>query len=64
MDADGSDDRELVAGGAHEMDPAWSADGTWVAFVRGTYEKPVVWAVRADKTGERALTAGGAAEGH
>ncbi|WP_405791496.1 protein kinase [Streptomyces sp. NBC_00029] len=62
--ADGSDDRELVATSAHEMDPAWSVDGTWVAFVRGPYEKPVIWAVRADKTGERALTTGATTEGH
>ncbi|MFJ8569352.1 protein kinase [Streptomyces sp. NPDC093514] len=64
VDADGSDDRELVATDAHEMDPAWSADGTWVAFVRGPYEKPAIWAVRADKTGERPLTTGAATEGH
>ncbi|MFJ1566527.1 protein kinase [Streptomyces erythrochromogenes] len=64
VNADGGDDRELVATGAHEMDPAWSADGTWVAFVRGPYEKPVIWAVRADKTGERPLTTGAGAEGH
>ncbi|WP_327265901.1 protein kinase [Streptomyces sp. NBC_01232] len=62
--ADGSDDRELVATSAHEMDPAWSVDGTWLAFVRGPYEKPVIWAVRADKTGERALTTGATTEGH
>ncbi|MGZ9935055.1 protein kinase domain-containing protein [Streptomyces sp. NC-S4] len=62
--ADGSDDRELVASSAHEMDPAWSADGTWVAFVRGPYEKPAIWAVRADKTGERQLTTGATTEGH
>ncbi|MCX5015462.1 serine/threonine-protein kinase [Streptomyces sp. NBC_00555] len=61
---DGTDDRDLVATGAHEMDPAWSVDGTWVAFVRGPYEKPVVWAVRADKTGERTLTTGTSGEGH
>ncbi|MFJ9768784.1 protein kinase [Streptomyces erythrochromogenes] len=64
VDSDGSDDRELVATDAHEMDPAWSADGTWVAFVRGPYEKPVIWAVRADKSGERSLTADSGAEGH
>ncbi|MFD3722072.1 protein kinase [Streptomyces sp. NPDC058674] len=62
--ADGAGDRELVATGAHEMDPAWSVDGAWVAFVRGPYEKPAVWAVRADTTGERALTTGTASEGH
>ncbi|MFD6225972.1 protein kinase [Streptomyces sp. NPDC060232] len=64
VDADGSDDRALVATSAHEMDPAWSVDGKWVAFVRGPYEKPVVWAVRMDKTGERALTTGDSTEGH
>ncbi|MFI6150492.1 protein kinase [Streptomyces sp. NPDC051109] len=64
VDSDGSNDRELIATGAHEMDPAWSVDGTWVAFVRGPYEQPVIWAVRADKTGERALTTGASAEGH
>ncbi|MFE7182088.1 protein kinase domain-containing protein [Streptomyces erythrochromogenes] len=64
VDSDGRNDRELVATDAHEMDPAWSADGTWVAFVRGPYEKPVVWAVRADKTDERSLTPTAGAEGH
>lgn len=61
---DGAGDRDLVATGEHEMDPAWSVDGNWVAFVRGPYEKPVVWAVRTDKTGERAVTSGGASEAH
>ncbi|MFF1777569.1 protein kinase [Streptomyces virginiae] len=64
VNSDGSNDRELIATGAHEMDPTWSADGTWVAFVRGPYEQPVIWAVRADKTGERVLTTGAASEGH
>ncbi|GGZ06380.1 protein kinase domain-containing protein [Streptomyces avidinii] len=64
VNADGSDDRELVATDAQEMDPSWSVDGKWVAFVRGPYEKPVIWAVRTDRTGERALTTDTAAEGH
>ncbi|APU38563.1 protein kinase domain-containing protein [Streptomyces sp. TN58] len=64
VDADGSDDRELVSTSAHEMDPAWSVDGAWVAFVRGPYEKPAVWAVRPDGTGERALTTDDSTEGH
>ncbi|MFI5666304.1 protein kinase [Streptomyces sp. NPDC051704] len=64
VDSDGSDDRALIATSAHEMDPTWSVDGTWVAFVRGPYERPVIWAVRADKTGERTLTTGASAEGH
>ncbi|MGW8501001.1 TolB family protein [Streptomyces sp. CLCI03] len=64
VNSDGSNDRELISTAAHEMDPTWSADGTWVAFVRGPYEQPVIWAVRADKTGEHALTTGAASEGH
>ncbi|WP_405959068.1 serine/threonine-protein kinase [Streptomyces sp. NBC_00868] len=64
VDTDGTHDRDLVATTAHEMDPTWSVDGTWVAFVRGPYEKPVVWAVRTDGTGERALTTGASSEGH
>ncbi|MCC0100273.1 protein kinase [Streptomyces flavotricini] len=64
VDSDGGNDRELIATSAHEMDPTWSVDGTWVAFVRGPYEQPVIWAVRADKTGERTLTTGASAEGH
>ncbi|MFB6826475.1 protein kinase [Streptomyces virginiae] len=64
VNSDGGNDRELIATDAHEMDPTWSVDGTWVAFVRGPYEQPVIWAVRADKTGERMLTTGAASEGH
>ncbi|WP_128984807.1 protein kinase domain-containing protein [Streptomyces roseicoloratus] len=62
--SDGSGDRPLVATADHEMDPAWSANGRWVAFVRGPYEKPVIWAVRADGTGERRLTTGDKPEAH
>ncbi|MFG2292690.1 protein kinase [Streptomyces sp. NPDC048603] len=62
--SNGAGDRPLVSTPDHEMDPAWSPDGQWLAFVRGPYEKPVVWAVRADGTDARALTAEGSSEGH
>ncbi|NEC90148.1 protein kinase [Streptomyces sp. SID12501] len=62
--ADGSEDMSLVQTAAQEMDPVWSPDGKWVAFVRGPFERPAVWAVRADGTGERKLTTGSTPEGH
>ncbi|MGY1496431.1 protein kinase domain-containing protein [Streptomyces sp. QTS52] len=62
--ADGSDDRRLVQTAAQEMDPVWSPDGKWVAFVRGPFDRPAIWAVRADGTGARKLTTGSTPEGH
>ncbi|MFJ2155264.1 protein kinase [Streptomyces sp. NPDC087856] len=61
---DGTDDRTLVQTAAQEMDPVWSPDGKWVAFVRGPFDRPAVWAVRADGTGIRRLTTGSTPEGH
>lgn len=61
---DGTDDRTLVRTDAQEMDPVWSPDGKWVAFVRGPFDRPVIWAVRADGTGPRRLTTGSTPEGH
>ncbi|MEW1640842.1 protein kinase [Streptomyces sp. NPDC091219] len=62
--ADGTDDRTLVETAAQEMDPVWSPDGRWVAFVRGPFDRPAIWAVRADGTGIRRLTTGSTPEGH
>ena len=62
--ADGTEDRTLVQTAAQEMDPVWSPDGKWVAFVRGPFDQPAIWAVRADGTGERRLTTGSTPEGH
>ncbi|MFJ5302716.1 hypothetical protein [Streptomyces sp. NPDC088350] len=49
---------------AQEMDPVRSPDGTWVPFVRGPFDQPAIWAVRADGTGIRRLTTGTTPEGH
>ncbi|ELP71033.1 protein kinase domain-containing protein [Streptomyces turgidiscabies] len=62
--ADGSDDKSLVRTAAQEMDPVWSPDGKWVAFVRGPFDRPAIWAIRADGTGARKLTTGSTPEGH
>lgn len=61
---DGTGDRTLVQTAAQEMDPVWSPDGKWVAFVRGPFDQPAIWAVRADGTGARRLTTGSTPEGH
>ncbi|MFF3379046.1 protein kinase [Streptomyces sp. NPDC002680] len=61
---DGSGDRALVRTAAQEMDPVWSPDGKWVAFVRGPFDRPAIWAIRADGTGARKLTTGSTPEGH
>lgn len=61
---DGSDPRRLTDDPAREMDPTWSPDGSWFAFVRGPYESPTVVLERPDGSGETLLTAKGAREGH
>ncbi|MGW1712101.1 protein kinase domain-containing protein [Streptomyces sp. NPDC002156] len=63
-ETDGSGDRTLVRTAAQEMDPVWSPDGKWVAFVRGPFDRPAIWAIRADGTGARKLTTGSTPEGH
>jgi TolB protein len=62
--SDGTDDRPLAATADQEMDPTWSPDGKWVAYVRGPISTPAVWAIRADGTGTRKLTTGSVPEGH
>jgi Tol biopolymer transport system component len=61
---DGAGDRTVVATKALEMDPDWSADGTWILFVRGPLETVKVWAVHPDGSGLRRLTTGNRPEGH
>jgi Tol biopolymer transport system component len=64
VDADGSNAHRITSNPAREMDPTWSPDGTWFAFVRGDYNRPTVVAERPDGTGEITLTKPGAREGH
>jgi len=56
MDADGSNQSQLIAGGTR---PAWSPDGAWLAFDRpvggGVFE---LWLVRADGSNARFVTEG------
>ncbi|WP_127508765.1 Hsp70 family protein [Actinoplanes solisilvae] len=64
INTNGSNPVRLTDDPAREMDPSWSPDGSWYAFVRGPYEAPTVVAQRPDGTGETLLTAKGAREGH
>jgi hypothetical protein len=57
MAPDGSDRRRLVRGGA----PAYSPDGTSLAFLRASDEATSVWVAAADGTGARRLVDGGSA---
>ncbi len=61
---DGSNAHAVADDPAREMDPTWSPDGKWLAFVRGDYDHPKVIVERPDRSGERALTTGAAREGH
>jgi Tol biopolymer transport system component len=64
INMDGTNPRRLTSDPAREMDATWSPDGTWLAFVRGQYERPTVVAMRPDGTGETLLTKTGQREGH
>jgi molecular chaperone DnaK len=64
VNIDGSSPRRVTSNPEREMDPTWSPDGKWFAFVRGDYAKPTVVVQRLDGTGEKVLTKNGAREGH
>ena len=64
VDTDGSDPHRVTSNPAREMDPTWSPDGTWFAFVRGDYNQPTVVIERADGGQEVTLTKAGDREGH
>jgi Tol biopolymer transport system component len=56
MKPDGTDRRCLIDTAGPDTSPAWSPDGTWVAFQGGTAEQRDLFAVRADGRGLRQLT--------
>ena len=62
MDSDGSDQRRLTVNQAHDGFPAWSPDGTQVAFMSqrdGNYE---IYTMSADGTNQQRLTDNPAAD--
>jgi Tol biopolymer transport system component len=64
VNRDGSDPHRVTTNPALEMDPTWSPDGKWFAFVRGDYGHPSIVIQKPDGTGETTLTTGGAREAH
>ena len=58
---DGRDERRLTAGPARDQYPAWSPDGGTIAFTRSVDGQDELWVMNPDGTGQRAVTAGGAA---
>jgi Tol biopolymer transport system component len=62
--ADGSDARVLTSGvlaGTPPVGggtPQWSPDGSFIAFVRGRYQAPLVVVIKPDGSGEREVAAG------
>lgn len=61
-DGDGSNARRLLDNGAQAHSPAWSPDGTRIAFAKsdfsGSDPKRHIYVVGADGSGERQLTSG------
>ncbi len=58
---DGRDERRLTSGPAHDQYPAWSPDGTTIAFTRQVDGRDELWLMNPDGSDPRPVTAGGAA---
>jgi Tol biopolymer transport system component len=64
VDIDGKNAHRVTSNPEREMDPTWSPDGKWFAFVRGDYGLPTIVIERADGGDETVLTKGNAREAH
>jgi Tol biopolymer transport system component len=58
-------DRIIQLTDAHtrSVAPRWSADGRWIAFVRGSPDRAALWVVDRDGARERAVTSGDPLDG-
>ena len=58
IDADGTDLTRLTHSPGPDFDPAWSPDGTQIAFRSERSGEPEIWVMNADGTGQHRLTRG------
>jgi Tol biopolymer transport system component len=56
MDAIGGNLRQLTTGTTHDGDPAWSPDGSRIAYASGTGDDVDIWLMHADGSEPRRLT--------
>jgi len=59
INADGTDLTRLTDSPWHEFDPAWSPDGTRIAYRSEPHDYPQLWIMNADGSGKHRLAAGG-----
>ena len=58
MNADGSDQKTLIADSGRESEPAWSPDGLWIAFASDRDGHSHLYMIHPDGTGLTQLTSG------
>jgi Tol biopolymer transport system component len=56
MNADGSDERNLTQSPAEDCAPAWSPDGSLIAFASDDNSLPALWVMAPDGSGRRQVT--------
>jgi predicted Ser/Thr protein kinase len=56
VNIDGTQKKQLTPDDKRDMDAAWSKDGNWIAFARGSTAFPIIWAMRPDGSDERQIS--------
>jgi Tol biopolymer transport system component len=55
---------QLTDAGTRSVAPRWSADGRWIAFVRGSGDQAALWVVDRDGARDHEVTTGDPLDGH